>query len=127
MEHWSNDALPIQYPGTPSLQFHTFGACRTGYLPSSLPVSGGSLIRRIRLEQAAFDAAKGANPMRCLAVGLDAAEKPELRRPGYPRGDSAQVLAFRGNKAFRHFPAALGTFGWRNHKMMFKAASRFVQ
>ena len=81
---------------------------------------GGSIVRRIRLEQATFEAAEGANPICRLAVGLDAAEKSEHRRPGEPCGYAARTFAIHWDKPFRHFPAALGTFGWRNHKMMLR-------
>jgi hypothetical protein len=83
-----------------------------------------SLFRRVRFEQAAFETAKGVDPTGCLALGFDAAEKTELWHPGDPRGDPAQVLGFHGDKAFRHFPAAPETFGWRNHKMIFKPVRR---
>src|ERR1700690_2099162 len=55
--------------------------------------------------------------MRRLAIDLDVAKKSELWRAGDPGSDTFRALDFRGHKPFRHFPAALGTLAWWDHKI----------
>lgn len=74
-----------------------------------------SFVGSVRFQQAAFGAAKDANPERFFAVGLDGAEKTELWRSGDPGGDAFRTLGLGSHKPFLYFAAAFGTLGWGYH------------